>query len=800
MTVRKLLLVLIFLPILAHSNNAPYDWEYICNDNDFIDQYYNKKSYSDPVFLEELKNKRASPDCSAKPEETPAWAPFSTKSEEIAALAPFSVKKIEEVKNNFKEGLNVYEKWHFSPPNRRAVGILPGETKQKNFLFTQDTGYFSVFMCSPAFPLATSAFPLRMGKGTVELPEHTLFMAAVHELAHLQQDNSRHYIKEGLCTNTDEWYGEGIAEHLGTQATNDKFNTDFHGPLSNKYFRRFFMMRPYNVPLNLQPRPEGYPTIQALLGYRTNGFWDFVSRNYLKNDYSYYEKWDLGLSSAALKNQTGAMHNFLNNIDGDSNGLKHIFPQFLAEYATWPKHRFKNHLKGSDDLWTAISFGGCHKISLTPDKPIVKLDVSLDHYAGSCLDISIDGLTTGGEELSVHFEASDRNKIAPEIIDQLYLAVAEVTDTNQNFSCYETLKNIMDAKLGPCLLDPLQGKNSTLVGRYWSTDAFKANGGVPKLRMMLSRVPQEIKDVGTDRGTKTIPLSIGLSRATLTVNGQKKNSTATHQQVSGIMNSESGLHGNLRMKGGGGSLSNPLSTIPGLPANMPDLFKGRLKLPEVPLDIQGIAMFLVSEITPEDSNRVKTQPLSGTITFKNTISIGKTGDFTGAGGVTLANGGIAIDMVKGGSSKLTLTRNDATMLQYNGVINACVINPMMQQGCTQKITIKFEGSIAFGGLMIGDNQLTEWITPDYESYRNLRIARIQNMFQNKVPNSPTGTQSPPGSNSIENTSQPGMGNAGNNCDCSCETLMAMKKDRSKVVPACVMTCLPQLMQCTQKKR
>ena len=785
MIVRKLLLLLLFLPTLAHSNNAPYDWEYICNDMDFVDQYIQINSYSDPAFLKELTEKRASPDCSTT---------------SIASLAPFSVKTIEEVKNNFKEGLQIYENWNFSPPTRRAAGLLPGETKQKNFMFTQDDGYFSVLTCSSAFPLATSAFPLRMGKGTIELPEHTLFMGAVHELAHLQQNNSRHYLKEGLCTSADKWYSEGIAEHLGTQATKDKFNTDYHGPLSNKYFRRFFMMRPYNVPLNLQPRSEGYLTIQALLGYRTNGFWDFVSRNYLKNDYSYYEKFDLGLSSEALKNQTGAMHNFLNNIDGDSNGLKHIYPQFLAEYATWPKHRFKNHLKGSDDLWTAISFGGCHKISLTPDKPNVKLDVSLDHYAGSCFDISIDGLTTGGEELSVHIEASDTNKIAPEIIDQLYLAVAEATDTNQNFSCYETLKNIMDAKLGPCLLDPLQGKNSTLVGRYWSTDAFKANGGVPKLRMMLSRVPQEINDVGTDRGTKTIPLNIGLSRATLTVDGQKKNSTATHQQVSGIMNSESGLHGNLRMKGGEGSSSNPLSAITGLPANMSDLFKGRLKMPEVPLDIQGIAMFMVSEITPEGSNRVKTQPLSGTITFKDPISIGKTGEFTGAGGVTLANGGIAIDMVKGGSSKLTLTRNDATMLQYNGVINACVINPMMQQGCTQKITIKFEGSIAFGGLMIGDNQLTEWITPDYESYRNLRIARIQNMFQNKIPTLPIGTQAPPGNNSTDKTSPPRIGNAGNNCDCSCETLMAMKKDRSKVVPACVMTCLPQLMQCAQKKR
>jgi hypothetical protein len=42
--------------------------------------------------------------------------------------------------------------------------------------------------------------------------------------------------------------------------------------------------------------------------------------------------------------------------------------------------------------------------------------------------------------------------------------------------------------------------------------------------------------------------------------------------------------------------------------------------------------------------------------------------------------------------------------------------------------MSIEGYIAFGGLMIGNNRLTEVITPDYESYRNLRIARIDNKF------------------------------------------------------------------------
>lgn len=779
--------ILGLLPALVWATHAPYDWEFICNEDSFESQYFFQKNYTNPVFLNALKQKRATANCPGE------------------HRLKLTASTIQALRSNFQQGLKVYEKWKFTSPTRRAAGHLPGTQGASNFfLSNSEVSYLSVWLCnSTDRPINDSAFPIQIGGGVTELPGHTLYLAGVHELAHLHQNNNRLYIKQGLCEKAHGWISEGIAEHLGTQAANDKYGTDYHGPISNKFFRRFFLMRPYNVPLNLQAPGDAYPAAQSLLDYRTNGFWDFVSRNYLKNDYQKYQQLDQQLGRKELANQTGYVHQFLDGLDGKTSmGLKHVFPQFLTEYATWYKHRFKNHLRGSEALWMASSFGGCHKVALSTAKPAAEIDVWLDHYAGNCLEVRVEGLTASGEDLSVHVEANDSSGVAPEIVDQLYLGLAEMENSNHDINCYTALKTL-DALSAPCLLDPVQGKNQTLMGRYWTTHAFQSNGAEPTIRLILSRVPQKIQDVGTSKDTQNISLRIGLSRATITTGGQKKkNAGAVHHQLSGVMNFEGNMHGNLSVKtaaGGtgaaGGSTTPP--GMPGLPANMADLLKGRMKMPEVPTKNKGIQAFQIFE-TEKDRHSGMFKRVEGMITFKKGIQVGETGTFTGAGMITLPEG-VAIDMVKGGSARLTLTRNDTAMLVYSGVINACVINPMAQQGCTRKVQLAFEGSTAFGGLMIGDNRLTEVVTPDYDAYKDLRIARISKSMGGASAGASASTTTGPGG-AAGDSSASGDGTSGDaGCDCSCAALEAIKKDKSKLNPACLMSCLPQMMQCSRKR-
>ena len=702
---RYILTILLFsFSLLADASQ----WKYICYEPGFLRSAFadtdwgvtktppyeperlKYKSYGDEDFLDTLQKHISS---------VPCWAKDQLS---------FAEKQLNLLKSSFDIGMHYYnEKWKFTIPQRMARASLSSQSKPSYYLFEDDKGYLACKICDSSISRAESSFSINVGKKHVALPKYTLFLSGVHELGHVQQNN---IYQISACKGVDHWISEGIADSLAIKVTQDYYKKEYFGPYSNKYYKRFFLSRSYALPLN-------YKDPDTLLGYRTNGFWDFITRHYLKEDPKQYEKLYAKFNNTTLNNQTDVVHTFLDSIDGEkSQGLKHIFPQFLAAFSTWYE-RFDK--KRSEKEWISGAFDGpCEKITLSLSNPLKKTSVDIASLAGKCIDIEVAQAQQSVQDrkYSIHLEADSPSSL---ITDELYVSMAEMRNVFTPMNCAKRLKQA-ENKAGTCLLDPKQSMVESNLARYWSTGSFQAYGKKDAfVRLILSRVPHKLKDINEGTlPTEKIDLHISLTSSSISYNGGEAQNA--NFSVNPLFAPTAGMHQNIPTKD-----ANSLSDLSKINVNalVSDTMKGRFIKPPPMSDIfaKGIRTMSI------DAGN-STQSFNGGLILEKPVFTGMTGTFNGIAmfGIIPHNTALPTQRVMGEEkmmSSITFSRNDVHMIQYSGTLRGYVIGEDGELTKEQK-SVDFEGSLSFGGRHTGKEMITEYITSDYEAYRDVILAPV----------------------------------------------------------------------------
>ena len=819
--------------LLAQAGHPPYEWKFTCHGtkgfNAIGDLNFNaslKASYQDADFMARVDRNLGSAGCKQGStfidEQLQKFAGDPhTPAELRRYYTPPFIKALE---GSFTDASKAYEAMGFAAPGRvRPTGKLKSFGRDANLLFLGDRkGIMAVSGCS-ANTAKTMAAPIQISSEAQDVwqTNKTVFdMFTLHEMGHVHQFDRWKYLLQGKCASAHNWISEGIADYVAIKATNDKTGKDYHGPYSSPYTKRFFLTRPYHVPLNLQPRGKkfGY-AYESLLGYRSNGFWDYIDRRYLNKKTNKFDDLYKTFSAKDLKNQTKKVDDWIDDNDGKANqGLEHAFPMFLAEMLNWPDYRFNKKMK--QNLWDTVSLGGCKKVIVGPKNSNAPVKtVSLDRYAGLCLDITLKGFKAKNiAEASLHIEALGSQKK----VNELYLGWSKTAGTsNADGDCYSLL-NKQGAKNSPCLLPPTQGTSKIIpgsqAGRYWTTDKLVFNGDVT-VRVVLVRVPADIEDVGSKRNKKKINLTFGTSYTTMTVNGKKTNASTGVGRIPAA----GGMHAPLVIKGK--SVSSLMGGN-GQFMQMPMLegaLQGRLgiELPDPVANdlLYGFQRLHVAQLEVGDREDSSGEKRDLFMMMEKPIEFGQTGTFEAfAMSTESGNSNILVIPNEKKPSSLTITRYDRSAIEFSGISNTCQINMaalLRIAGSSGEVDICeigkktstiFEGSVAFGALAIGNNVLEEWRTPEYDAYKNLRLSRLNDKFGKMGLDQLLSGQQPSAPTTDFSDAEPEEESSSSGaCDCSCDGMKKMEAmedatDLSKMaemmaLAQCGMTCMSQYMNC-----
>lgn len=683
---------------------------------------------------------------------------------------------------------------------------------------------------------ATSANTIRFGHSAAELHDANSLafrLTAVHEFMHVYTNNfapaftipgrDPHWFSEGLpdamairyVADTEGGYSSLLAhEDIGVWRPESE-------AMSSRYSKRFYLGRPYFVPLNLaaiygdgdsslytgaSDRLVGAVTELDYrgLGYTTNGFWTHVMERYLDDDPSAYHDLLQNVTSD-VDRLMEVTDNWLDSRDGSMTGIEHVFPQFLAEYEGWWENRV-DYNGMSEARWLDYSFDGCEEIELdhTHSAGLREIEVALN--AGRCFDVILTSPVAAlkpGVDIAVYAEGE------PEIANHLYLALARVRNADtvngnaypdgihgRDYSCYELIES-GDMPQGGCLLDPEQGRIEWSDGNSETARTFNVsevgNSGVRnvRLRFILSYIDSANIEVGTDMAAQDITVAVAPSYVELD-EGSNSSPKSRARTQSGPDNETDytliyGVHaGGLGLPAGGGGL-------PGMPdlANMD--MPGMEGLGEVLNEARqmGPRSLVVVEERPDGQARTIG------FQFEEPPLIGETGPIEVVGVYNSSDDSMA-RRVSGQDpdtpSELYIEEHTDHTLRFRGRVHACVIGAArLMRGAHicrdgERVRFAMRGAVGFPGIASGETTYAQISTPELEAYQNLRGSRVAGILGSgtslgggPAPSGPATRDDPAPSDSSGSQSGQAPDPVGRStipevdpdCDCSCNGLAAL---------------------------
>lgn len=699
-------------------------------------------------------------------------------------------------------------------PHGKRVQSIMGFTREMpgkaNYLTCQPSGYLSVSRTGQL-----SANRIEVGPAANNLVKRmpTFHQSAAHELAHLVQNNTAPGAKSAKAAHRKalnaRWIIEGAADAIGILHARDHYGgKSYFGPYSDKYYRRFFLSRAYNIPLN-KPHPKQSETdygtsgrtqerllasieksALSILDYKTNGFWFHVIERYLDGDpkglHALYRSMT---GDAVAQNATGLVDRWLDSIDGGLDGLEHVFPQFLAEYASWPAHRFEGRMP--EDKWLKLGFGGCQELRIAPGAGSASTTLRLAEYAGDCFRLKINP-SAALVRPDIQLRVTGPN----DVVDDIYLGWADgndFKDAPETGDCFEHVEKFGRRGGGaPCLLTPRDGISGGQYQRFFYLPEIIQAGPRKDTEFLLvaSWVPGNIKDARRDFRIEDIEITASTDSASLSSGGAKKK-TATTDYAS---------------KRGRAPVSAEGEKDPG-GASMRDIFTGNVaSMPGVPPDIaQTVRKQAEGSVTVRldaEDGRPGGDDTEVTFFFETPLEPGHTGplDVFAAS----VNGDRIGTQNPAKDSSLTIEEYSGESLRFRGVARVCEGNmaALMSAGkdadlCEFFPPRRYEvtGMIAFPTARNTKGRLAQ--PPESEAYRNyqdIRLARLEQRLG--VPGAMTGDpasgdKSGPGNAGTSS----GFGRkrenlAGPGCDCGCDSA-----DRTSGDLQCKLLCGKKWKQC-----
>lgn len=755
--------------------------------------------------------------------------------ETIAALPAGSAQDytvhpsiVARVSEHLQLGQNWYARQGFGVPSRRPVGPLvpphPDAGQLTNYFACMDrlTGYLQTTSCVTRGFEDNSLLEVgvEMNKMVLAGSVPAIAMGAVHEYGHIMQFDYVETVPE-RCNSPyfqwppATWVTEGLVDGLAVLYAWDTFRQTqiytqpFGGTgRSAKFLKRFFLLRPYYLPLHWHRFGEvkadgrvGYfnTGVTKQIGYRTNGFWVHLAERYLGGDLSQFSAL-LGLqpqaSSSVRRSLINRVDRFIDDRDGGRlSGLEHVFPQFLAELAQWHKHRFEGQLsKASADL---DAFDGCETLTLTDAAPTGTLSLDLPKVAGKCVEITVASAATEATLSAMSFGAGD-------IADAFYLALAETTGLQRDFDCYTAMSR-GDPRAGPCVFSgATQGRvASGPLQRYMSHPLPAATPGQPiTLRLIAANVPGALEP--PQRG----PL-------------QKDTFTIVFALENAVMAGRPARAGYARKRGPGSPVrgDQPSGGLDDALVGAVDPLRpieDALSPAEASLscaDEQRRPSFWLTGLGAPDPSGMGwdegDDTLTVTIAPGASYAPGSTGRFT-----AIAAGQIdGVDYAPGAltpSSSVTITRNDAQAILFQASAHLCAVPPgggaeaarLYGQGggCrTQERRVSIQGSVAFPRASECGAQPERVATPALNRLNDIRLARISDSLPGLVPSAGAPSQAPSqsggsgGGGTVDGAACPATAAAG--CDCSCALQQCIASGATQATAGCRLACASAFRQC-----
>ena len=732
--------------------------------------------------------------------------------------------------------------------NGRLFNIVPYYDRSGNAL----ASWINLIVCDPRVKKiafvhnprkAEQSNYLAIGKGYLKIVDHPIGkMVIPHELAHVYQLNFMPYVrrgrKEGSAIKTVR---EGLADAIGmrflfeTLGTGGSLEAKQRSYLSqsgvngydDEHSRRMFMMRPYNLPLQLN---EGKTrslassqanakartlinavdaTMQKRMSYFTSGFFYHVMERYLNRPGQVHDLYQRFASTRDTENIYPNLNAFLKpkskvKTKGPVLGL--VLAQFLTEYAEW--WDFRSAGKVTESTWLKASFNGCPTITISASVKERSAKTDFAQFAGGCFDILIHPeIASRAPELELFVSSEDGDP------DRIYMGMARIKQAGQlEFSCYERAKVRALRGTFPCLLNPAQGvtadKLPSLAGKKVRAfhippfDGFQRKG-YRKIRLVLADIPAELSSASTNSTSAeaaTYRLTVGVDSAS--VKGRDvPDPTGDVERGPGA---RSDANRNLRearpprLDRADGPLT-PNGTQSIFNADQRAILNGDTLLPisgEVGA-ADGVGQLLFSFTTSTDKID---GPDLGFMATRDYFGTGEIGTFD----VQAVYGfGEKIGLQDPDKpSKMEITQNDPEALVYEVELNVCAYSAAQAAASAfangrfdpckdgERLTYKIENSVAFPALLPGIVSQTGAFeageqTQALKDYQNVRLARLglpQAMnaaYDGDTVGAPSPGDNAPGNNFPSAGSQSGSGPAngvaracfvrdpGGSCDCSC---------------------------------
>lgn len=677
--------------------------------------------------------------------------------------------------------------------------------KPSGFMSTADTGRLN-------------ANRLEIGPGANLLLNYmpTFHLSAAHELGHLVQNNLELRPDDKDAPRRApgaRWIIEGAADAGAVLYTQETYGKDYFGPYANKYYRRFFLSRPYNIPLNhpgssaSADRVDRAGPVQASLleeiedktldklDYQTNGFWYHVIERYLNGQPAGLNALYRTLSVAKLRNNaTRLVDRWLNRVDGENvDGLEHVLPQFLSEYASWPEHRFDGRM--STRKWLALGFGGCREARLIlADSATVTLDLA--EYAGDCIRVVIGpNQAMAAPDLQVRIEGPD------DMVDEIYFGWA----SGGHFKglpgvgdCYELVERQGSrGGIAPCLLTPEDGISNGKYQRYLYLPEVRQAGprSNTELVFVVSWVPQQVADAGRDFRVKKVRVTASLDWAKLAAAGDADSKTAGKAATTDYASKQ------------GRAPVNAESDKALADVTPRDIFTGNFAtLPgKVPLQMaQALKSGMEASITVRaetgDDVPANEEP-SVTFLFREPLKPGHQGPIEVH---ALSSDGNRTGIQNPArSSRLIIDQYSDDTLRFHGTAHVCEgeFVRAMAAGGGRALCERFpprsyvvSGAIAYPTARNQEARLQQpEISAAYRNYQNLRLARLEQRFgmrgtlvggAGEDGPAPSAGGDPSGHGATES------GRAPPPCDCGCDSA-----DRKAGTLQCRLLCGKQWKQC-----
>lgn len=675
---------------------------------------------------------------------------------------------------------------------------------------------------------ADGSNPVRFGHSAAELREANELafrLSAVHEFMHIYTNNFSDGFGNGVAT--PHWVSEGIPDAIAIRYVADELggysslladeNVGTWRPeagLPYGYYKRFYLARPYFVPLNLTAAAadEGssiYRTASSdligavtdkdyrLMGYITDGFWTHVMERYLDDEPSRFHSLLQSIGEGDLDRLLQRTDEWLDVRDGSMTGIEHVFPQFLAEYEGW---WVRDQADMSEDRWLDYGFNGCEEIEIDLGNTAEVREIEVALNAGRCIDVILSSYVA---QMKPTIDIAVFTQDEPEVANHLYLALARARNADTVFgashqvgpdwSCYESVNSGVTPR-GGCLLHPEQGgvewsgSGQSVTARTFSV-VDVGNSGVRnvRLRFILAYVDSRNVEVGTYMSSKQVNFVVATTQAEMEEKSDSGAKSLSRRQSPrgetvttvryGLQAQGMGIATNRGAAAGGG----PDFGIMNLPGVAEALEEAR---EQGPLSLQVITE------RPDGTIRDIAFLLEDKLEVGETGPVPFMGIMGGEGGADLGRKMYFQD--PDNPSELYIEEHTDYTLRFRGRANVCAVTGTglmatirAQSGdpCRERLSLSVRGAIGFPGIASGETPFTYVSTPELEAYEQLREARIAGYLGSSLP----GPSQPPDRSGSPTPGGPGSSGPGGGhapdyggqcsvpianeqgvCDCSCD--------------------------------